>query len=137
MKENCITYSLKEIETVAQKIIEEAKHKTILFRGEMGVGKTTLIKSIGKLLGVNKKITSPTFSVVNEYEISDGFLYHFDFYRVKNLEEALDFGVDEYLDSGHWNLIEWPDDIFDEQGDKFVVIEIVSLENGLRKICLY
>ncbi len=137
IEDNCIIYSLDEIDTIAQKIIEEAKHKTILFRGEMGVGKTTLIKSIGKFLGANKKMTSPTFSVVNEYEISDGILYHFDFYRIKNLEEALDFGVEEYLGSGHWNLIEWPDKIFDELGNKFVEIEIVSLESGLRKICLY
>jgi tRNA threonylcarbamoyladenosine biosynthesis protein TsaE len=136
MSDNEIIYGLDEIDMLAIQVIKRAKHKTILFKGEMGSGKTTLIKAIGKKLGVSQKIASPTYSIVNEYEISDGFVYHFDLYRLKNVEEALDFGIEEYLFSEHWKLIEWPDLIQETLDNNYTVIQIVSLENGLRKICI-
>ena len=77
----------------------------------MGVGKTTMIKELAKRLGVTDTINSPTFSIVNEYEIDNDKVYHFDFYRIKNEEEALDIGIEEYFYSGHWILIEWPENI--------------------------
>lgn len=83
--------------------------KVVLFYGEMGSGKTTLIKEMCRQLGVKGNMSSPTFGLVNEYASSAGKIYHFDLYRVKNLEECLDMGMEEYLDSGHYCFIEWPD----------------------------
>lgn len=134
---NCFEYTLNEIDTIAKKVLELVNSKTILFKGEMGVGKTTLIKSIAKELGFNKNLTSPTFSIVNEYEISDGFLYHFDLYRIQKTEELYDFGVEEYIHSGEWNLVEWPELLIDEIPYNYAEIQIVRLNNNLRKICIY
>jgi len=136
-KEYCFEYSINEIELIAQKVLELVNSKTILFKGEMGVGKTTLIKSIAKQLGFNKTLTSPTFSIVNEYEISDGFLYHFDLYRIQKTEELYDFGVEEYIHSGEWNLVEWPELLIDEIPYNYAEVQIVRLNNNLRKICIY
>jgi tRNA threonylcarbamoyladenosine biosynthesis protein TsaE len=83
-----------------------------LFHGDMGAGKTTLIKAIGKQLGVEDSIHSPTFSIVNEYLISrEKKVFHFDFYRIKNEMEAYDIGTEEYFDSGHYCFVEWPEKI--------------------------
>jgi tRNA threonylcarbamoyladenosine biosynthesis protein TsaE len=104
---------LNDLRRVAEEIIAVAGSvKVWLFHGEMGAGKTTLIKTIGKVLGVNDSITSPTFSIVNEYLIDDQKkLFHFDFYRIKNENEAYDIGVEEYFYSGHFCFVEWPDKI--------------------------
>ena len=106
-----IKYSLNQIEDVANKLITNAKSKVLLFKGEMGVGKTTLIKSIVKALGSQDEVSSPTFSIVNEYEADHGIIYHFDLYRIKDIEEAYNFGIEDYLDSDSWILIEWPEKI--------------------------
>lgn len=103
-----LTYTLKEIPEVAGKVLEESKNKIVLFYGEMGVGKTTLIKELAKKLGVKDGLSSPTFSIVNEHQTDSGILYHFDFYRLQTEAEALDIGVEEYFFSGQWNFIEWP-----------------------------
>ncbi len=106
------TYTLNEISKIAQLIIDSASSKLLLFYGEMGVGKTTLIKEIVRQLGVNDVVSSPTFSLVNEYLSLQGeTIYHFDFYRINNEEEALDMGVDEYFDSANWCLVEWPENV--------------------------
>ena len=104
-----ICYELNEVEQVANQLITNVKTKTLLFYGDMGVGKTTLIKTIVKALGSNDEVTSPTFSIVNEYELKNDKVYHFDLYRIKNIEEAYNFGIEDYLDSEHWKLIEWPE----------------------------
>lgn len=102
-------YSLDELHDVAKEVIKNAKFKVLLFEGVMGVGKTTLIKEITKELGVIDVVSSPTFSLVNEYHTQNSTkVYHFDFYRIEDEEEALDIGVDEYFYSGDWCLIEWP-----------------------------
>jgi tRNA threonylcarbamoyladenosine biosynthesis protein TsaE len=103
--------TIADLEVVAQAIIERLNTvKVWLFKGEMGSGKTTLIKVICEALGVRKGMSSPTFSIVNEYETDDGkLLYHFDFYRIKNEAEAIDIGTEEYFYSGHPCFIEWPD----------------------------
>ncbi len=82
-----------------------------LLEGEMGAGKTTFVKEIVKELGTTATVTSPTFSIVNEYELSNQYIYHFDFYRLKNEAEAYDIGVNEYFESGNLCLVEWPDKI--------------------------
>jgi len=105
-------YSLKNLSDVALEIITSAKNKTLLFYGQMGVGKTTLIKEICKQLGVLDNISSPTFSLVNEYETSKKEkVFHFDFYRIEDETEALDMGVEEYFYSDNWCFIEWPNKV--------------------------
>ncbi|MFD1613841.1 tRNA (adenosine(37)-N6)-threonylcarbamoyltransferase complex ATPase subunit type 1 TsaE [Gelatiniphilus marinus] len=106
-----ISYELNEVDTVAKKIIENATSKTLLFYGAMGAGKTTLIKAIVKILGSKDEVSSPTFSIVNEYEIETGLVYHFDLYRINYIEEAYNFGIEDYLDSEYLKLIEWPEKI--------------------------
>ena len=106
-----ICYELNDVEQVANQLIAQVKTRTLLFYGDMGVGKTTLIKTIVKALGSHDEVSSPTFSIVNEYELNDDKVYHFDLYRIKDIEEAYNFGIEDYLDSGHWKLIEWPEKI--------------------------
>lgn len=102
--------SIDTIELTANELITASQGNRIwLFSGEMGAGKTTVIKAIGKLLGVKESMASPTFSIVNEYRTSNGTLFHFDFYRLKNEQEAYDIGVDEYFESGNYCFIEWPE----------------------------
>lgn len=132
-----IIFSLDEITTIAQRIISEKPKKVVLFNGEMGVGKTTLIKALAKQLGVKGSTSSPTFSLVNEYHIFENqLLYHFDMYRLKNETEALDMGIDEYLYSGNWCFIEWSDKIPNLIPLEHSTITIATLSNGKRHVTL-
>jgi len=111
--------SLKDIDQVAQKLIEtlhlnmnKPETNCLAFYGEMGAGKTTLIKAICKELGVREITSSPTFAIVNEYvDKNSSPIFHFDFYRLNSESEAFDFGYEEYFYSGHLCLIEWPEKI--------------------------
>ena len=132
-----ITFSLAQINEVAKKIIDQNPHKVILFNGEMGVGKTTLIKELAKIIGVTEPTSSPTFSLVNEYQASNNQLvYHFDVYRLKNESEALDMGIDEYLYSGNWCFIEWAEKIPNLIPQQHSVIDIKLLSNNERELIL-
>ena len=105
-------YSLGHLLEIAKQIIESVPNKTLLFYGKMGVGKTTLIKELVKQLGCDDIVSSPTFSLVNEYNSRQGeTIYHFDFYRIKNETEALDIGIEEYFYSNNWCFIEWPEKV--------------------------
>lgn len=122
-------FSLQDIEQIAKKIVTLSKHKVILFEGEMGAGKTTLIQAIARHLGVVQAMSSPTFSLVNEYEYDDKLLYHFDLFRIKDIDEAYGIGIEEYLDSGNFCFIEWPDKIMSILLDYHsVVLEVVDPE---------
>lgn len=120
--------ALTDLEEVAEKLIREAgTNRVIIFNGEMGSGKTTFIKAIGHVLGVKDGMSSPTFSIVNEYQTEGGDpVYHFDFYRLKNELEAYDIGTEEYLDSGSYCLIEWPDRIPSLLPDKYMEVSITK-----------
>lgn len=108
-----LSYSLKQIDEVAEAILSFTKTcPIILFRAEMGAGKTTLISKLCEIKGMKGTISSPTFSLVNEYEMQDEeILYHFDFYRIEDESEAYDMGIFEYFESGNICLIEWPEKI--------------------------
>jgi len=106
-----LTYKIADIDRVAEELLRHVSSKIIVFKAEMGVGKTTLIKSLVRAIGSNDVVTSPTFSIVNEYKIFDESIYHFDFYRVKNEEEALNFGIEDYLVSDSWIFMEWFENI--------------------------
>ena len=104
--------NLEKLDEAAQEVLHYAQdYKTFLFFGDMGAGKTTLIKAICNSLGVHSVVSSPTFSLVNEYEYPGGLVYHFDCYRLKTPTEALDFGIEEYLSSESYCFIEWPENV--------------------------
>ena len=105
--------TVSDLEILAREIAGKLNAATVwLFRGEMGSGKTTLIKTICKALGVEEAMSSPTFSIVNEYQTIDKKkVYHFDFYRIKDEVEAIDIGTEEYFYSGYPCFIEWPEKI--------------------------
>ncbi len=130
-------YSLEEIRRIAKDIISGVNNKTLLFYGEMGVGKTTLIKELCKELGSDDVISSPTFSLVNEYHTGDeDVIYHFDFYRIEQEEEAYDIGIEDYFNSNSWCLIEWPQNIQNLLPLNSTEVHLTHLENGLRNIQL-
>ena len=130
-------YTLLEVNQIAREIIELISGKVVLFYGQMGVGKTTLIKEICKSLHTEDIISSPTFSLVNEYRTqNDEPIYHFDFYRIESEEEALDIGVEDYFYSGDWCLIEWPNNIENLLPLDAVEIHLSHADDGKRSIQL-
>jgi tRNA threonylcarbamoyladenosine biosynthesis protein TsaE len=130
-------FSLEDIASVADIIVTQNPHKVILFHGEMGAGKTTFIKQFCKTLGVTEATSSPTFSLVNEYQTTDNqTVYHFDFYRLKDEHEALDMGADDYFYSGNWCFIEWAENVPNLIPDEHSVITIQVLEDGKRLLRL-
>jgi tRNA threonylcarbamoyladenosine biosynthesis protein TsaE len=131
----CKNYDLNQIPVIAKEIISSAKYKIILFHGEMGSGKTTLIKEILKQLGVEDIVNSPTFSIVNEYHSRKGeIIYHFDFYRIENEEEALDIGIEEYFYSNNWCFVEWPDKVENLLPLESVAIHLTINQGNTRTI---
>ena len=127
---------LKNIEIVAKDFISKiGANKIISFNAEMGAGKTTFIKAICRVLQVTDVATSPTFSIVNEYTtINNQLVYHFDFYRLETPEEALDFGLYEYLDSGNYCFIEWPEMVESLLPENILEVSISVAENKDRII---
>jgi tRNA threonylcarbamoyladenosine biosynthesis protein TsaE len=124
-----INYDISELESVSTRLLEQINSKIVLFHGNMGVGKTTLIKAMVKVLGSTDAVTSPTFSIVNEYESSTGSIFHFDMYRISDEMEALNFGFEDYLNSDtHWLFIEWPENVANLLPED--VSEITILENN-------
>lgn len=102
--------SITDLKRVSEHLKEAIKQeKIVLFSGEMGAGKTTLVKALCKHLGVEDEVSSPTFSLVNEYESKVGSVYHFDLYRIQSEEELYDIGYEDYFFSGYLCLVEWPE----------------------------
>jgi len=130
-------YSISELNAIAKEILSTAKNKALLFYGEMGAGKTTLIKELCKELRIDDVVSSPTFSLVNEYHTNkDEIVYHFDFYRIEDENEAYDIGIEDYFYSNAWCLIEWPQNIENLLPLESTEIHISVLENGQRNIQL-
>lgn len=123
-----------ELDFISKEIFEKFKSKVFLFYGEMGVGKTAFIKSICKHLNVIDVVSSPTFSIVNQYvNDQDEFMYHFDFYRTNNKNEIFDIGYEEYLFSDSFCFIEWPERLDDLLPNKYLEIKM-KLRDGNRII---
>lgn len=129
-------YSLEEITRAAEFIIENAAYNIILFEGEMGGGKTTLISALTKAIGSDDLVSSPTFSIVNEYHFDKGLIFHFDMYRIDNENEIIDIGFDEYLEFGSWVFIEWPEKIPNLLPEKFSKLHLNIIDNNKRKLTL-
>lgn len=120
--------NLNELSSAAKALLNFAgEEKIFIFEGEMGAGKTTFIKAVCEELGVEDTVSSPTFSIVNEYAAKDKVIYHFDFYRIKILQEAYDIGYEEYFYSGNLCLIEWPEKVEELLPENYVKIEIKAL----------
>ena len=125
--------SLENLDEVSQQIISKLdQHKVLLFYGEMGAGKTTLIKNMCKLLGVIGEVNSPTFALVNEYEIKGKkeLIFHFDFYRLEDEEEAMDMGYEEYFYSDNFCFVEWPEKIPNLLPEGYLSIKIEQTDKG-------
>lgn len=133
------SYTLADLPVVAKEMIEslQGAPRVWLFRGQMGAGKTTLSKELLIQLGVGQNVQSPTFSLVNEYQTQTGeIIYHFDLYRLKNIQEALAIGIEEYLDSGNYCLIEWPEQAEELWDFPHVNVEIEAINEVQRKLTL-
>jgi tRNA threonylcarbamoyladenosine biosynthesis protein TsaE len=126
---------LEELPEVAKQLMEfSSGEKIFLFLGDMGVGKTTLIKALCAYLGVNDTASSPTYSIVNEYNYPSGKIYHFDFYRIKSEIEAYDLGFEEYLYSENYCFIEWPEKIKGLWPESYIKVVIRLNEDEKRAI---
>ena len=124
---------LSELDEAAKRLLKATTEaKIYLFYGDMGAGKTTFIKSVCKSLGVEENVSSPTFSIVNEYVAHGKAIYHFDFYRINSIREAFDMGYEEYLYSGNICLIEWPEKIQELLPEHHVRVDIEILNEHKR-----
>lgn len=125
--------SLSDLKYVAQEVVESLDGRTVvLLRGEMGAGKTTLISRIAAYLGAEDVVTSPTFALVNQYEGRECRIFHFDFYRIEEIEEVFDLGYEEYFYSGDLCLVEWPEKIEPLIPDDAMVVRITAGDDEQR-----
>ena len=126
---------LDHIRETARAFIDNmGNRKVFAFYGKMGAGKTTFIKAVCEELGVEDVITSPTFAIINEYSGKDDTIYHFDFYRIKKLEEVYDMGYEDYFYSGALCFIEWPELIEEVLPEDAVKVQIIEKEDGTRAV---
>ena len=132
-----VKYSLNKIHEISQLVIDKIKTiKIVLLRGELGSGKTTLVKSVLKKMGVNECVNSPTFSIVNEYDFSENIIYHFDLYRIENIEELDVIGFEDYIYSQNICFIEWPEIVLNNINLKYLDLEIRNLGEDKREITI-
>lgn len=130
------TYHLDEIHEVAKNVLKYFTSKTILFHGDIGAGKTTFINALLNVMGSTDSATSPTFSIVNEYEVLNDKVYHFDFYRIESIEEAYNFGIEEYFNSNQWIFAEWPENVEELLPADAQSIELKVVEENKRSLKL-
>jgi tRNA threonylcarbamoyladenosine biosynthesis protein TsaE len=130
-----MNYTISEIHRAVESIkpyLDE--YKVVLFNGPMGAGKTTLISALCRTLGSTDDVSSPTFSIVNEYDSDWGIIYHFDFYRLRSLEEAFDFGLEEYLYSDKLCFLEWSEKVQELLPNKYLIVNIEVIGELERKL---
>ena len=124
-------HQLEEWKDIVNQIIPNLQHNILLLKGNLGAGKTTFSQFLLKELASSDEISSPTYSIVNEYDTPKGKVFHFDLYRLKSVEEAYDFGIEKYLDNGYLSIIEWPEIYTDElEGYDFHEMIITNTESG-------
>ncbi len=123
-----------DLPRIAKDILNEIKNPVILFKGEMGAGKTTFIKNLLQEMGAEDEVSSPTYALVNEYQTPQGIVYHFDFYRIEDEEEAYDMGWEEYAYSGNLTLVEWPERIANLIPEKYHTLQIIKNDDDSRTI---
>ena len=129
------SFGIEDLNEIAKKIIPIlGTQRILLFEGEIGAGKTTLIQALCTEIGVEEPVTSPTFAIVNEYLSGGQSVFHIDLYRLEALEEALEIGIEEYLDSGQYCFIEWPDRITALLDEGLPRIRIDIMDDSSRKI---
>ncbi|NOX85487.1 MAG: tRNA (adenosine(37)-N6)-threonylcarbamoyltransferase complex ATPase subunit type 1 TsaE [Chlorobi bacterium] len=138
MEKKLISTSVDDLHVISEKILSELENERIFaLYGKMGAGKTTLIKEFCQVLGVDEVVSSPTFAIVNEYTGRDSHsVFHFDFYRIKKIEEVFDIGYEEYVYGGHYCFIEWPELIDNLLPESFVRIDI-EVEADDRRVIAY
>lgn len=128
--------SLNELDKVAEAVVESLNGRSVVaLDAPMGAGKTTLVSRIAAYLGAKDDVTSPTFAIVNQYE-GKRTIYHFDMYRIERIEEALDFGSEEYLSSGELCLVEWPEKIEALLPEDTMVVKIEILSDTARRFVI-
>lgn len=128
-------YSIDRIQSVAKIIIQLIdKYKIIAFSGDLGAGKTTLINAICHELGVKQHVTSPTYSIIQEYQIDNIVIYHMDLYRIKSIDEAIDAGIEDCLNDGNLCLVEWPQKAGSLFPEETVYISLQTLSGNARKL---
>ena len=132
-----VVYNLNEIDKISKIILDNIKHiNIVLLKGDLGSGKTTLVKSILKKLGVNDEIKSPTFSIVNEYDHPSGPIYHFDLYRIEKIDELDVIGFEEYINNCNICFIEWPEVGMEKIFGNYMQINLGHIDDNKREILI-
>ncbi|WP_055444757.1 tRNA (adenosine(37)-N6)-threonylcarbamoyltransferase complex ATPase subunit type 1 TsaE [Lacinutrix himadriensis] len=131
-----LNYTINDLDKVVSTLLSNSDSKIILFHGTMGVGKTTLIKALVKAIGSTDEVQSPTYSLVNEYQASTSRIFHFDLYRVNEIDELYNIGFEEYLQENHWVFIEWPELAIDFIPENATNVFLEINENESRKITI-
>lgn len=124
---------IDEWQNVIDEILPKLQHPILLLKGNLGAGKTTFTQFLLKNLGSEDEVSSPTYSIVNEYHSPKGIIFHFDLYRMKTIDEVYDIGIEEYLDHSFLSIIEWPE-IYQEELADFPYHELKIENNGLERV---
>jgi len=130
-----ITYHIDDIKQVAQQVLSYSQNKVFILNAPMGAGKTTLVSAICKELGVNDELSSPTFSIVNEYRVDNQSIFHLDLYRLETAEELFNIGIEEYLDNKSYMFVEWPN-LITPYLEHFTELEIEIIDSYTRVLKL-
>lgn len=131
-----LKYNINQVEDIAKRLVKLVNSKILLMHGDIGVGKTTLVKALAKVLGCNDTVSSPSYSIVNEYKIENSVLYHIDLYRLNTIEEAYDIGIEDYIYTNNWIIIEWPTLIKPNLPKSALNIYLKHITDEIREISL-